>query len=68
MKTLAALVTVLTLVTLGGAAFACDGFYKRSGDTAQNRRADHSAQREDQLTRFAGILWACVPRVLCVWS
>jgi hypothetical protein len=36
MKTLAALVTVLTLVTLGGAAFACDG-YTRSGDTAQNK-------------------------------
>ena len=36
MKTLAALVTVLTLATLGGAAFACDGLYKRSGDTAQN--------------------------------
>ena len=36
MKTLAALVTVLTLSTLGGAAFACDGFYERSGDTAQN--------------------------------
>ena len=37
MKTLAALVTVLTLVTLGSAAFACDGFYKRSGDSAQNQ-------------------------------
>jgi hypothetical protein len=36
MKTLAALATVLTLVTLGGAAFACDGYFKRSGDTAQN--------------------------------
>jgi hypothetical protein len=38
MKILAALVTVATLVTLGGAALACDGYLKRSGDTAQNER------------------------------
>ncbi len=35
MKILAALVTALALVGIGGAALACDGYIKRSGDTAQ---------------------------------
>ena len=34
MKTLTALVTALTLVGFSGAAFACDGMYKQTGDTA----------------------------------
>ncbi len=33
MKTLTALVTALTLVGFSGAAFACDGMYKQTGDT-----------------------------------
>lgn len=36
MRIVTALVTALTLLGFGGAAFACEGYYKRSNaDTAQ---------------------------------
>ena len=63
MKILAALVTVLTLVSFGGAAFACDGPTKRSERDRAERRADHSAQTTRPADPLAGTLWACVPRV-----
>lgn len=45
MKILAALVTALTLVGFGGAAFACDGYFKRTGETAQNGKIIPPAEK-----------------------
>ena len=39
MKILTAFVTVLTLLGLGGAAFACDGAMRAKQSTAQNDEA-----------------------------
>jgi hypothetical protein len=50
MKTLTALVTALTLVGFSGAAFACDGMYKQTGDTTAAAKQERVIPKPGETT------------------